>query len=754
MKKLKLNLSIGALFGGDKSGDPRAGSGIGAAGYALTGVLLAVLIGIRIADPGVVEGMRLKVFDLYQRIQPRDSTAQLVVNVDIDEKSLAEIGQWPWPRTVLADLVTRLSGMGAVVVAFDVMFPEPDRMSPASLAHRLPGLDEAARGILGRQPSNDAAFAKAMRASRVVLARAAESRPVAAPEQKVPAKFAVARIGGDPTRFLLRYAGMVRSLPELERAAKGLGNITFNPETDGVVRRVPLVVDVDGTMVPALALEIIRVATGQSAIAIKSDAAGVTAVVVGGVSIATDRHARKWVHFSRPVAGRYVSAADVLAGRVAGRKFRNKLVLIGTSAAGLKDLRVTPIAPAMPGVEVHAQLLETILSGAGLVRPNYALGAELVVLLLVGLFVIFLTPRIGAMPTLASAIGVTAALLGGSWYLYGERGILLDASYSVAGAFAVYAVITFVKYMREESGRKVIRSAFDHYLSPAMVSRLAEDPGQLTLGGEAREMTIMFADVRGFTAIAERTSAEDLTRLINLIMTRLTDAVLEHQGTIDKYIGDCLMAFWNAPLHDPDHARNACLAALSMIERMAGLNEELRLEAESGSALPDNVAIGVGLNTGECLVGNMGSTHRFNYSVLGDTVNLSARLEGQTANYGCPIILGEEAAQQAADLAMLELDLIRVKGKARPARIFGLLGDAGVRGGKVFSDLAGPHDEMLRAYRGREWALASEKLESCRANCGDFPLQKFYALYAERIGDFETEDPGPDWDGVFVAEEK
>jgi adenylate cyclase len=287
-----------------------------------------------------------------------------------------------------------------------------------------------------------------------------------------------------------------------------------------------------------------------------------------------------------------------------------------------------------------------------------------------------------------------------------------------------------------------------------MVSRLAEDPDQLTLGGEAREMTIMFSDVRGFTAIAERTSAEDLTRLVNLIMTRLTDAVLEHQGTIDKYIGDCLMAFWNAPLHDPDHARNACLAALSMIERMAGLNEELQREAASGSTLPANIAIGVGLNTGECLVGNMGSTHRFNYSVLGDTVNLSARLEGQTAYYGCTIVLGEEAAQQAPDLAMLELDLIRVKGKEQPSRIFGLLGDAGVRGGKAFSDLAGPHDEMLRAYRGHQWALASEKLEWCRANCGDFPLQRFYSLYAERIREFETEDPGPAWDGVFVAEKK
>lgn len=752
---MTFSLFTKALFGSAKSGNPQSGSGIGAAGYVLAGLLLAALLVIRVADPGVVESARLQVFDLYQRIQPRENTSRLVVNVDIDEKSMAEIGQWPWPRSVLARLVDRLTAMGAVVIGFDAMFPEPDRLSPPLLARSLPGLGAQARGALAGQPSNEALFADAMRKSRVVLARAAETQAVPAPTEKVPAKTAIARIGGDPARFLLAYPSMVRNLPELELAAKGLGNVTFGPEADGVVRRVPLLVNVGGETVPALAVEMLRVATGQSAIAVKSDAAGVSAIVVGGVSIATDRDARKWVYFSPPRTQDYVSAGDILKARAAPDRIKGKLVLIGTSAAGLKDLRPTPVSAAMPGVEVHAQLLDAILSRADLVRPNYALGAEIILLLLIGLLVIILTPRIGALATLASFSAVTAALAAGSWYLFAAQGTLIDVSYSAAGAFAVFAVITFDKYMREESGRKVIRSAFDHYLSPALVARLAEDPKQLTLGGETREMTIMFSDVRGFTAISERTSAEDLTRLVNMIMTRLTDEVLAHNGTIDKYIGDCLMAFWNAPLHDPDHARNACIAALGMIESMKGLNDELQREfAGGGSSLPANVAVGVGLNTGECLVGNMGSTHRFNYSVLGDTVNLSARLEGQTAYYGCPIVIGEEVAQQAADLALLEVDLIRVKGKAEPSRIFALLGDAAVRNTPAFEDLTGPHGEMLLAYRARDWPLAAQRAEFCRAHCGDFPLEHFYALYGERIRDFGIEEPGEDWDGVFVAEKK
>lgn len=737
-----------------RSGNGGPASGIGAAGYGLSALLLVVLVGIRIADPGLVQSMRMQVFDLYQRIQPRDSKDRFVVTVDIDEKSLAEIGQWPWPRDVLADLVRRLTKMGAVVIAFDILFPEPDRMSPPHLADRIPGLGAAARAALREQPSNEALFAGAMRNSRVVLAQSSQSQAAAEPAQKVRSPFAIARIGGDPKRFLLKYKGIVRSLPELERAAKGLGNISIGAELDGVIRRVPLVVDVAGRIVPALALEMLRVATGQSVIAVKSDAAGVSAVVVGGVSIATDRNGRKWVHYARPSTQSDISAADVLAGRTPKAAIKGKLVLVGTSAAGLKDLRVTPVSAGLPGFEVHAQLLDSILSGSNLVRPNYALGAELVLLVFTVLFVILLAPRIGALATLASACAVAAALVGGSWTLFDGHGTLIDVSYSLAGAFLIYAVITYVKYMREETGRKVIRSAFDHYLSPALVARLASDPDQLSLGGEVREMTIMFSDVRGFTSISERTSAEDLTRLVNLIMTRLTDAVLAREGTIDKYIGDCLMAFWNAPLTDPGHARNACLAALGMIECMGGLNQELQREAAEGSDLPANIDIGIGLNTGECLVGNMGSTHRFNYSVLGDTVNLAARLEGQTAFYGCPIILGEEVARQAQDLAVLEVDLVLVKGKERPSRIFALLGDDGLRAGAPFTALTGPHHEMLAAYRGRDWRLASEKLERCRANCGDFPLMHFYALYAERIQDFERDDPGADWDGVFVAETK
>ena len=737
-----------------RGGRSQAGSRLGIAGYVLAGVVLLCLVGVRIWDPAPVEAMRMQIFDFYQQRAPREGGVGPVVIVDIDEESLARYGQWPWPRTLLASLVDRLFRMGAVVVAFDVLFAEPDRMSPPLLAESLPGLGADARAVLRSQPSNETVFASVMRKYRVVLARAAV--PQATPNAGTPliGKAAVAEIGGDPRRFLLNYPDVVRSLPALEKAASGLGDITISPERDGVVRRVPLAVNVGGQVVPSFAVEVLRVATGQSAFAIKSDAAGIASIVVGGVAIVTDRNARKWIHYARPGGNRYVPASAVLAGRIARQRIAGKLVLVGTSATGLKDIRNTPLSAALPGVEVHAQLLENILTKANLIRPNYALGAELVMLVAVGLFVMLLTPRIGARATLALAGVVAAALIGGSWYLFSERGILIDVSYGVAGSLAIYAVITFIKYMHEEAGRKEVRSAFAHYLSPALVDRLAEHPEQLKLGGETRHMTIMFSDIRGFTAISERTSAENLTRLVNMIMTRLTDAVLAHNGTIDKYIGDCVMAFWNAPLHDPDQERNACLASLDMIERIRQLNDELPDEWPDPANPPPEIAVGVGLNTGECLVGNMGSLHRFNYSVLGDPVNLSARLEGQSAYYGCPVILGEDTAEQVAGLACLELDLIRVKGKSRPARVFALLGDEAVHDSESFGRLTEAHNRMLAAYRARDWPAAADELERCRDNANGFSLEPLYALYETRIRDFAADEPDDEWDGVYVAAEK
>jgi adenylate cyclase len=353
-------------------------------------------------------------------------------------------------------------------------------------------------------------------------------------------------------------------------------------------------------------------------IIIRTDAAGVRSVAVPGLELPTDGNGQLWVYFSPHEQARYVSAKDVLEGRVAADRVAQRLVLIGTSAIGLHDVKTTPVDPAMSGVEVHAQVLENALTGAILTYPNYAIGAELSATVVVGLAILALAPILGA-TTLFLLGGVVAALLvAASWYYFANWKILLDVTFPLMATFLIYLTLVFINYFREQLHRRRIRSAFGQYLAPALVEQLAHSPEKLALGGEERNMTIMFSDVRGFTTISEiyKDDPQGLTSLMNRFLTPLTHAITDHQGTIDKYIGDAIMAFWNAPLHDPSHELNACEAALDMLTRVDQLNLEREEEAKSNGHVFVPLRIGVGLNTGRCVVGNMGSDLRFNYSVL------------------------------------------------------------------------------------------------------------------------------------------
>ena len=715
---------------------------------------LCALVALRIWDPLPVAALRLQAFDLYQRVAPRESSALPALIVDIDDPSLAEVGQWPWPRSILTQMVAQLFRSGAVVVGFDVIFAEPDRMSPRRLAQELPGLDEQARKILRRLPDNDATFAAMLKRTRVVLAEAPVAQSIGDLDKSKPVKTAVAEVGGDPRPYLITYGGMVRNLPAFEAAAKGLGSITLSPEADGVARRVPLVVNAGGHIVPSLTVEMLRVATGQRAFAVKSNKAGIDSVVVAGVSIPTDRFGRKWVHFAPHDPGRYVSAKDVLAGKVGPERIKGKLVIVGTSATSLGDVKATPVSANLPGVEIHVQLLETILAKSDLVRPNYALGAELVLLAFTGLLIIVFTPLVGAIWTLIIGGFVAGALGVGSWYLYATKGILLDVAFAAVAGLTIYGLITYTKYIREEGSRKSIRRAFSQYLAPAVIDRLAADPGQLRLGGEIRDMTVMFGDIQGFTSISERLSAEALTALMNRVLTRMTAPILAHQGTIDKYIGDSVMAFWNAPLADPRHPAHACRAALFMLREIQALNAELGRESKAAGEPPIAIAIRGGLNSGECNVGNFGSEQHFNYSVLGDTVNLASRLEGQAKFYGCPIVVGEATALGATGFAFLELDLIRVMGRTEPTRVFALLGDSSLKEDAAFVRLSRAHGELIGAYRGADWARASKALARCREFAADLPLGELYDIYEERLASHPMIQDIAEWDGVYEAVQK
>jgi adenylate cyclase len=717
-------------------------------------LMILAFVALRFWDPAPLEMARGKTFDLYQTARPRVAETFPVTIVDIDERSLSEIGQWPWPRTVVADLVDRLTNDGAVAIGFDILFSEPDRLSPRRLLESLKIADESTREKLLALPDNDELLGEATARSRIVLGQAGSGGRAKDGDAADPSpQTSIAVIGDDPQSDLIRFPVILRNLPGLESAAAGRGLFTVVPERDGVMRRVPTIFSAEGRIVPALSIELLRVATGATSLVIKSDEAGVKSVVVAGAEIATDRDGQIWLHYGAHDPGRFVSAADVINGKVSRERVEGKIVLVGTSAVGLFDLRSTPVERVMPGVEIHAQAIEGILGSALLTRPNYALGAEICLSVATGLGMVVAVPMLGALPALALG-GVVAALLCAlSWYLFVSQGVLLDVAYPLVSSFAVFLLLTFLNYTREEKRRAQIRSAFSQYLSPDLVEQLTREPDRLVLGGETRVMSVLFSDVRGFTSIAEgfKSNPSGLTALMNRLLTPLSNAITERRGTIDKYIGDAIMAFWNAPLDVPDHAVHACGAALEILDRLDRLNSERRKEAErTGESVADMV-IGLGVSTGECVVGNMGSDIRFDYSVMGDSVNLASRLEGLTAAYGLRTLVCPETARLCSEkFAMVEIDSVRVKGKRDVVTIHTLLGGEDLRRANHFRAFRGAFLEMREHYARGDWKAARQALDLSRRNNELEQFRKVLDIYDRRLTKFEAMPPASNWDGVFA----
>ena len=420
---------------------------------------------------------------------------------------------------------------------------------------------------------------------------------------------------------------------------------------------------------------------------------------------------------------------------------------MGTSAKGVvNDEQATPIAPDVPGVEIHAQLIEQILEQAFLARPDWAVGAEILFTILIGVGMILVLPRTGAL--LGAVLGGSAVItaFGTSWVAFKQARLLIDPVYPWAVLTLVYLAASLIGYLRTEARQRRIRRTFSQYMSPHYVEELARHPERLKLGGQARLMTIMFCDIRGFTSLSEHLDAETLTRFMNSFLSPMTEIITERKGTIDKYIGDCIMAFWNAPLDDPDHAENALRAAQAMRRELAELNRRWQEEPPYRVFLP--VRIGIGINTGECVVGNFGSEAHFDYSLLGDPVNLASRLEGLGKTYGVDLVIGEETAAQLDDPTLIELDLVAVKGKTQAGRIFTSPpeeweGEESIR----------EHSALLAAYRRQDWVAALKLLNDSRL-ASVYHLAPVYDLYRRRIAHFQSDAPPEDWDGVYAAEEK
>ena len=748
--------------------------------YLVPLITLAAGLALYRVDPDVLQTFRLKSFDLYQQLKPRPYVPAPIKVLDLDNESLERLGQWPWPRSRLADMLARLFNAGAQVVAFDVLFAEPDRTSPRQVLpiwlnqrqlslDRLPAeVREFSERVLQSVPDHDVAFASVIaqigqisRRHGVVTGFVVSGDPG---HRRPAAKFSLATAGDDPLQFLSGGDNGVTSLPEIDAAAAGVGSIGMSPDADNIVRRVPILVRLGGRLYPSLAAEAIRVYQGASTYIVKSSGAsgeesfgqrsGINHVKVGRVEIPLDGIGRMWVHFTAPVPERTIPVWKIFDASFDPAAVEGQVLFFGTSAPGLKDLRSTPLDPEIAGVEVHAQIAEQMLLGEYLQRPDWARGVETFLILGLGLLMTGFIPRFGALSAAALGASLLAATLFGSWAAYSNARLLLDPVYPALTGLAVYLASTIMSYLDTEAERATVRGAFGQYLSPALVEQLAQEPDRLKLGGELKQMTFLFCDVRGFTSISEgfKHDPQGLTRLINRFLTPMTDAIQARQGTIDKYMGDCIMAFWNAPLDDPNHARHACDAALAMLAELEALNRRLATEAAAEHRAPYLLNIGIGLNTGECVVGNMGSERRFDYSVLGDAVNLASRLEGQSKNYGTTVVAGEETQRAAPEMAWLELDLIAVKGRSEAVHIYALLGDETAAADADLQRLATLQRQMLVAYRAQDWSGAGRLIGECRALDGRFGA--LCDLYDERVAAYRANPPGPDWDGVFVAESK
>ncbi len=707
---------------------------------------------------GLLAQLEFFAYDVQVRADARGNAVdRRVVVLDIDEPSLAREGQWPWPRARLAEIVERLyRDYGVFTIGFDIVFAEPGRGTGDGVFEAL------RRSELGQQPlaavlltelqsqlGGDARFAQALGQGRSVMGFVLKGElddPLqigALPESDLP----------DTTLWPATayrsnsYTGNVALLQQ------GRGGGFFNNpalDTDGVFRRVALLQAHEGQYYPSLALATLRAALGDPEIGLDYDGApdplNIEALRIGErYRVPVDETLSALVPYSG-AGGAFarVAAWEVLAGQADAELLKDAIVLVGTTAPGLKDLRNTPVDVALPGVEVHANLITGILDDRVKTRVPYRLGIVIVQLLLIALAMHLLFPRLPPTAGTLLAIGMGLAIVLLARVAWSVNNFVMPLGLPLAFLVANVLLQVTWSYFVEARSRRSISHAFGQYVPPEVVEELAEQPELLGREAEHRELTVLFSDVRGFTSISEKLSPEELSRLMNALLTPLTEVIHAHRGTIDKYMGDAIMAFWGAPLPQPQHNRLALEAALAMLARIREVGDDF---AQRGWP---RLQLGIGLNTGPMSVGNMGSEFRRAYTVLGDAVNLGSRLEGLTKAYGVDIICADSTRQGMDDWLFRELDRVRVKGKQEPVAIFEPLGPRDALDKTQRRELA-DYRKALMAYREQDWAGAEAgfaALASAQPNC------RLYALYGERIAVFRQQPPGPDWDGVYTHQSK
>lgn len=665
---------------------------------------LSLLLLVKLMNPFLVDSMKLKYYDYLMLGKPVQSEQIVVAN--IGEKAIEKYGQYPFSRETYGKIIQDLYAADAALVGTTILMSEPDRMG------------------------TDGSLANTLKEYPVVLSQTLIEE--CAKDNRSPRRTGVAVIGdGQATDFLPNYPCVLDNIPELQESAVGVGITSSLPETDGVTRRVPLLGVSNGEYYPAFSLELLRVAAGDPSYQAKINQTGVEALRVPQFgTINTDEYGRVFMNPNYQFQS--VEVGDDIP------RLDGKIVVLGVSAKGVANPVATPSGAQMPH-QVQASLLETLINGDSVSIPNWVGLADLVAFVVLSLLIIVLS-RVRY-----SIVWIGILLAGYAYapiYLFTHNKILFDISFNILAALLIYLHIYTVKFISEYLQKQQIKKQFGTYLSPDLVAQLQRQPELLKLGGTEQELSIMFTDVRGFTTISEHygKDVQGLTSIMNRYMTAMTKAILENKGTLDKYIGDAQMAFWNAPVDNPQHAKDAVRTAFTMLKSLEEFNDEIKKEGIPAFGM------GLGINTDTVVVGNMGSDQRFDYTCLGDGVNLASRLEGQSKPYGVKIVIGPKTARAVLDTyQVVELDLIAVKGKTEPAKIYTVF---------PFHDALGEtqHMKFLELYRQGYWEVA-EKYASDLKQCWRGEMDQYYDMMIERIKEYKNNPPA-NWDGVYRATSK
>jgi adenylate cyclase len=741
------------------------------------GVTLLVVLLFRSSLP-ILDLIELKTYDRRFLLRDPVQPASTVVLALVDEKSLDREGRWPWPRAKFAALIETLSRDGAKVIGFDIGFLEPDENSQLTLLNQL---SEKLSSLNGQRSQfadfirerrkladNDATLETAIKQSSATIVLgyffhdAEENIGYKIDPQKIDQHFeristskypVVISKGGGGNVKLLRGVAPESNLAVLTEAAAASGYFTLKTDPDGIIRWMPLVMQGREDLFPPLSLLCTWHYLGKPPLTATVGQEGVEEIRLGEVSIPTDNKGRLLINYlgdaNNPKETNvfpFFSISDILSGQVPAGAFANKIVLVGATATGIYDLRSTPLRSVYPGLEIHATTIDNLLTQRFMRQPLWAKVYDQFIILVLGAVVGFVLPRIGALKgfLFAATLGVLHVVIADVFFV--SHGVWINIVHPLLALAANATALTVYSYITEEREREKIKGAFEHYVAPEVVDELVKHPEKLNLGGERRVLSVLFTDLKGFTAISERTGSQQLVELLNEYFSAMTDIVLQHQGTLDKFIGDSVMAFYGAPIERDNHPLMACYTAIDMSKKLQALREEWKTRD-----LPP-LSMRIGIHTGEMIVGNIGSKDRFNYTVMGDAVNLASRLEGMNKAYGTITLVGEDTAQLVKDACLLrEVDMVQVVGKAQAVRIYELLD-------RVEKGLPSAEQEAFRAYaaglasyRAQRWQEAAELFRQALALAPDDGPS--YTMLA-RCRIYELNPPPPNWSGVFEATNK